>query len=468
MKHNKIRLPKLPNRLARPFTLAFAAFAGLATASVHASMDTATVQVGEVSLVLGKAWISKPGVARELVRIGTVVHASDSIETATNGHVHIRFVDAALVSIRPSSTLEIVRYDYNPAAPEDSAVKMNLVEGVTRAISGQAAKEARANFRMNTPIAAIGVRGTDFVVSADQRSVRALVNEGAIVVAPFSSQCLMEAFGPCSMNGLELAGGVGQVVQINASGGDPVLLPLAPTGIPQAAIGQSLALVRSVDTQPAEAETGELYTDTVSARAVNPRIAEARPAVRPPLVIPVPEYTPDLAVSAATLTNNQLVWGRWTEGDLGSERITTSFVDAISLNREGTVGNNSYGLFRTEAGTKLVNPGLGILGFALGQAQANYRDASGTSLMDVNGGSLNLDIEARLFSTTLQLNHAATGPLSYSDSGTLSSSGYFRSRSDTQITAGAISIDGKEAGYFFQKTLEQGSIDGLTLWNRLP
>jgi hypothetical protein len=30
--------------------------------------------------------------------------------------------------------------------------------------------------------------------------------------------------------------------------------------------------------------------------------------------------------------------------------------------------------------------------------------------------------------------------------------------------AGAVSLDGKEAGYFFEKQLQSGAIHGLTLW----
>src|SRR5690606_23096376 len=124
----------------------------------------------------------------------------DVIETGGNGHVHVRFVDQALVSVRPSSKLEIVHYRYDAANPAASAVKFNLMEGTTRAISGEAATHARENFRMNTPVAAIGVRGTDFVVRASADNVRASVTEGAIIIAPFSSECSAAAFGPCSQN----------------------------------------------------------------------------------------------------------------------------------------------------------------------------------------------------------------------------------------------------------------------------
>jgi hypothetical protein len=168
------------------------------------------------------------------------------------------------------------------------------------------------------------------------------------------------------------------------------------------------------------------------------------------------------------LTNSQLVWGRWTEGDLRQERITLSYFDAIASGRDGTVGNNSYALFRIENGSQVVKPGLGVLGFSLNQAQANYRVDGTASLMDVAGGTLSLDFNQNRYSTSLNLNHVATGAINLSDSGRIYAGGYFHNRVPGQVTAGAVSLDGLEAGYFFEKTLPTGTIDGLTLWGRQP
>jgi len=157
----------------------------LASALASASGVPLAPVIGEITLVLGKADVRRADGAVVPATVGLSVHVSDLIETNARGHVHVRFVDNALVSVRPQSRLEILRYDYDPAHPADSAVKMNLIEGETHAISGEAAKAARQNYRMNTPIAAIGVRGTDYTVTASRGAVTAIVNEGAIVVAPF-------------------------------------------------------------------------------------------------------------------------------------------------------------------------------------------------------------------------------------------------------------------------------------------
>lgn len=428
--------------------------------------------VGEVSLVIGKAWISGPAGDDVRVTIGTPVHASDMIETDTGGHVHIRFVDAALVSVRPSSTLEIVRYDYNAQNPQNSAVKLNLVEGVARAVSGEAAKHARQNFRMNTPIAAIGVRGTDFAVSTSAQSLRAIVNQGAIVVAPYSPLCSAESLGPCSEDAVELSGLSRQILEVSASTAG-ISSALLPASTPQA---QQLAAEAANSAENAKTNAAkDAYADTVTTRVVNTTLASSSEPVRPveptlpPVVVVPPEFTPTVAQTPAALTtDSQLVWGRWLERNVDNERITVSYDVAIENNREATVGNLLHALFRVEPAGKSLQPGLGVLAFNLTKAQAHYKAGGQIDLMQVNGGELKLDFSQQRFSTQLQLSHAATGSVMFSGSGNINEEGLFNSNSDTQSMAGAVSLDGKEAGYFFEKTLDNGSIEGLTLWNVKP
>ena len=111
-------------------------------------------------------------------------------------------------------------------APEKSSVKFNLLEGTARAVSGNAAEAARQRFRLNTPIAAIGVRGTDFVVTTTATLMTVLVNEGAVVVAPFSDECVAQGFGPCSTNAVELSADSLQLIEFDSNMSLPRLVPL--------------------------------------------------------------------------------------------------------------------------------------------------------------------------------------------------------------------------------------------------
>ena len=448
---------------------------GIAAANAQAQGNA---EVGTVSLVLGKAWLQAADDSRELLRAGSVIRVSDKVMTEANGHVHIRFVDQALVSVRPDSLLEIQRYDFNSQNPADSSIKLNLIEGITRAISGEGAHAARERFRLNTPIAAIGVRGTDFVVSASAGSVRALVNEGAIVMAPFSSDCLVDNFGPCAVNAVELSQNSLQMAALDGAEPLPRLLPATDERGP---LSREEVAAADTDARAEDKTAGtEVYLETVTSRrvtqeATSTAVSIAPPPVRPtqpsapvvPPVVVLPDFTPAIALAPAAATSNNLVWGRWNgrDGMGAAERLTLSYAQA-SAGRDITVGNTTYGLFRDGKGSTQIKPENAMVSFKLDSAQAFYHSDTGVVDMQVNSGALNINFNERSFATQLGLSHAATGAVDFTAAGRIFDSGYFHNNTDTQKMAGAISLTGSEAGYFFEKQLGAGnSVQGLTLWD---
>jgi hypothetical protein len=455
---------------------------GLETPEQQQAGGESAALVGTVSLVLGKATIeSGSGKLSRTLKPGSPVRVHDQIVTSTNGHVHIHFVDDALVSVRPDSRLEITRYDYDPARPALSAVKFDLIEGVTRAISGKAAKAARQRFRLNTPIAAIGVRGTDFTVSVKAGSTRALVNEGSIVLAPFSEDCRADAFGPCDTNSIELSSAAMEVIELDGSTPLPRLVPATDaqnmtamrTGVQQAIrSSQGADEASSVEANGARVEEASAVLVTNSAILVTDNaasdLADAASdlADAASLLPSQPEFTPEQAIVIADVADRQLIWGRYSRVALnnGQERITLA-LDEARNGREVTVGNFDYALFRSENGSKRLDIGLTVVSFGLSSAQAFYNSSSGVVAMEVGGGTLDIDFQENSFATLLNLNHSLTGELEFVASGRLFDGGYFHSRTESQRIAGAVSLDGSEAGYFFEQQLLQGDIQGLTLWN---
>ncbi len=429
--------------------------------------------VGEVSLVLGKAYRYQADGSRVAIERYSEIAVQDVISTESNGHVHIRFIDDALVSVRPHSELEVVRYEFNADRPEQSAVKFNLREGVTRAISGEAAKSARDRFRLNTPIAAIGVRGTDFVVSTDADTTRALVNEGIIVMAPFGDACSMDALGPCLANALELAGSTLQMVAMDQSAPLPRLLPAQNIRNPnmmREEVQQAIAAVERTPVDPTTSGSGnadagqetqnEVLLEGVTTKTVTTDAEQAIVAALTPA-----DFTPTSAVSISSIGDRNLVWGRYADGASDTDPLALPF-ELASAGREVTVGNLSYGLFRAEGGApKRVASDLGLIGFELNSAQAVYNSDTGVVAMQVNGGSLNINFQESAFSTELNLNHELTGAIDFSANGRLLDGGFLRAIEETQRVAGAVSLDGSEAGYLFERQLESGAISGLTLWD---
>ncbi|MCB1670480.1 MAG: FecR domain-containing protein [Gammaproteobacteria bacterium] len=431
-------------------------------------------QVGEISLVLGKAFIEDSEEGRRAVSVGYPVKVGDQIVTTANGHAHVRFIDKGLVSVRPNSRLEVVLYDYNAEKPEQSTVKFNLIEGVARSISGDAAKSARQRFRLNTPIAAIGVRGTDFVVSATPETVRALVNEGVIVMAPYSDDCSLDALGPCGENAVELTGESLQVLEFNddGSGTTPAIYERNPSLLRneiQVAAEESTDEQQGTDAEQ-KAEGSEIYVEGVTSLKISADarlLASNSPDSTTDTDTVLDDYTPSSPLVEEVLKERQLIWGRWSwsEGQGELERITVPYAEARD-GRERTIGDADYGLFRDQqGGTARVEAGLGVVGFSLSSAQAFYSSDSGIVAMQVKDGALSIDFNQNTFSTELSLEHASTGLIDFAAMGRIYSGGYFYYRSADQNVIGAVSLDGREAGYLFDRQLENGGIQGLTLWD---
>ncbi len=437
-------------------------------ASSPASYEISPDSVGTVRLVLGKAIVESAEFGKEQLAVGSQIKVGDKITTQENSTVHLLFVDGANVAIRSGSELEILNYQYDINRPEASKVKFNLVRGVTRAISGDAAKSARDQFRLNTPIAAIGVRGTDFVVSATDSSTRALVNEGIIVMAPLSSTCSSDSFGPCIANAVELSGVNMQVAELDQTSANPRVLPAAQDRGAEVLQQEVRSLMASNSSNVSDAGDESAFVEEVfleestSTKVVASTTADGSAGISNPSL--TPGFTPQLPESAATLTRSQLVWGRYAGGVGSLERITLPLAEA-RVGREVSVGNFEYGLFRLEGENQRLDTGLGVVGFDLRSAQASYADASGISPLVVLGGSLDIDFQLNNFATELNLEHSKAGLIDFTAAGGISSSGYFFDRNDDQRIFGATSLDGAEAGYFFERQLEGAAIQGLTLWD---
>ena len=443
----------------------------------HARLGVADA-VGEVTLTVGKAMIVGADGTATAVRRGASVHAGDRVETAEGGHVHIRFVDGALVSVRPTSRLVVEDYQYNPVQIEQSLVRFRLDRGVARAISGAAAEGARERFRLNTPLVAIGVRGTDFVVRAGEGQTQAYVNQGAIVMAPFGEGCLPQATDPCGSAAARLltAGMGGLLLEFRDNFAQPQIKPIdsllpsiKPTAVADARpnAGDGLAARDLV----AHNGVGEEAVVAVMVRGAVSGAGERAVAVGPVPVQPpepvVPVQPPAPGGTAEPPAPPQLAWGRWSAAARVSDTDISGTRDQARLGRAVTVGNNDYALYRVENGPAFLARSLGSGNFVLQQSQAQFTSAGAqVQPAQVLGGSLTLDFAARQFSTALNLTSAATGPAGLQAAGFLREDGLFNSRSSTQAVAGAVALDAQTAGYLFEKAAAGGMLSGITLWGR--
>lgn len=130
--------------------------------------------VAHVVWVKGSFFASSAGsdVKRPL-KVSSNVYMNDTLITVMDSEAQVVFSDNSVMSFRPNTRLYISEYNYSPksAKKEEKSTGsyiMNLLEGGFRTITGYVAKEQPDNYQINTPVATIGVRGTEFsVVIAD-------------------------------------------------------------------------------------------------------------------------------------------------------------------------------------------------------------------------------------------------------------------------------------------------------------
>ncbi len=122
---------------------------------------TAWADIGSVTEATGTAIIKRGKDTIQVVK-GTEIKTNDKVETK-NGKVKIVFKDDTNVTVTESSSLVIDDFVYDP---KSGAGKLGLkaAAGTVRYVSGSIAKDPK-NVKINTPTAAIAVRGTDFVMA---------------------------------------------------------------------------------------------------------------------------------------------------------------------------------------------------------------------------------------------------------------------------------------------------------------
>ena len=97
--------------------------------------------------------------------MGTRLQTSDVVKTGTDGSVGITIDDDSLLSAGPNSVLSLDRYAFD-ATTNQGRFDTSLNKGTLAVISGRIAKQSPDAMTVRTPTAILGVRGTEFVVSA--------------------------------------------------------------------------------------------------------------------------------------------------------------------------------------------------------------------------------------------------------------------------------------------------------------
>ena len=451
--------------------------------------------VARVSMAVGDAQrIGASGQVTPL-SLGTQLSEQDRIITGKDAMVILIFSDQARVALRPDSELLIRRYKVDPNGAE-TELQLDLLRGTVRQISGRAAQKQPERYRLNTPIAAIGVRGTDFLAKAGEGLVEAYVHEGAIVVAPLGG-----AGTPGEIPAANLGAGFG-VQYSRADRSKNLERQNVGQNDVERLFGMRIAASVSTDRTAAGNTAGNAAQPDKKDRTEQTVVASLAPArdrdatgvsmqstaslaggvvqssvmmvpntpelPSPPLVVPPvtsPEVLPPVTPPVVVQLPTQLVWGKFSNPQKLPFTLPVAYAD-VKDGRHTTVGElGQYALWRDGVNGPLDKSLRGQAQFALAAGEAFYQQAGKTLAVNLTDPRLQVDFDRLSFNTQIGLSGAGVPAQQLNVSGRMNDEGVFLGTATGQRVAGALSRNGVEAGYLFKIDNSAGQYQGITLWN---
>lgn len=118
--------------------------------------------VGVVERIAGQA--SRTGVdGTSPLALGSPIHRQEGIRTATGSRLLIRFIDRSTLTLGEEAQIYIDDLVYSREAGATQSQQIDIFRGVFGFVSGEVSQLARQNVSLRTPVATIGIRGTEFV-----------------------------------------------------------------------------------------------------------------------------------------------------------------------------------------------------------------------------------------------------------------------------------------------------------------
>lgn len=173
------------NRI-KPWVTVFILLLGV---SVYADEDTTkqsttTAPAGKVLLSVGDVY-SERNTKKVALKRRSKIYENDVINVGDKAKAQIRMIDSAVISLQENSVFKIKSYRYHKDNQNDegNSAFIELLSGGLRTISGQIGKSNKKAYQLVTPLATIGIRGTDYQIKLVDNDLYIGVWEGAINVS---------------------------------------------------------------------------------------------------------------------------------------------------------------------------------------------------------------------------------------------------------------------------------------------
>jgi len=130
--------------------------------------QAAEAHAGFFKSVQGTVRLTSPSGATRTARAGDAVTLVDRVDTEAGSGASLVLRDGTMMVIGPSSRVELKEFRFD-STTHDGGLIVSLLRGSLRMVTGLLGKKPDG-IRVDTQTATIGIRGTDFIVTADDKS----------------------------------------------------------------------------------------------------------------------------------------------------------------------------------------------------------------------------------------------------------------------------------------------------------
>lgn len=160
--------------------------------ALYMPIDAAsTAGAAKVDFAIGDVVASQADGSRRPLTRGAEVSPGETVDTGA-GRVQLRFSDGAMVSLQPQTQYRIDAYEFKGQPDGSERGFFSLLKGAMRTITGAIGKTDRQAYRLNTAVATIGIRGTEYTVVYGN-SITVTTNSGLVEVCNKGGCLLVEA-----------------------------------------------------------------------------------------------------------------------------------------------------------------------------------------------------------------------------------------------------------------------------------
>ncbi len=166
-------------------------------------------KVGYVSSLEGNAFARDLNDRRQQLQINSQIFEGDRIETDAESTMVLLMDDGAEIFLKQDSVIKISEYLITAGYGKESSSILDLLKGGLRKITGSIGASALATYQVQTGLATIGIRGTDYVIKLCKQDdctqtvsrndpdakLHAVVLEGAITLTTDEDVQILMAMG---------------------------------------------------------------------------------------------------------------------------------------------------------------------------------------------------------------------------------------------------------------------------------